>query len=372
MNELLLSSATVIILFMLIANWRFAVVSAVIVAVIGYTIGIQTALIIFVGYGSLLLVIEAGTALIIGLVLTGLYSLVGLEYTIIIISLTITILSMLIFIALSEGQTSRSTAIRDFGTILLAGLLSGVSTFVSRIEAVGTIPSSRQFFKRGFSYFPGENFTKETREDFVNRGAQYIQEDALNVQKSKEKLVQDIQVAHNNSGQFLSDGESNIALALAVISFIPFITENVIRSFWFTSPEWVGAVLSVAILTAVSLRHATLDVVLYHDVTANEDQEKLVMMSEWNQYLSNGAKVLRAITLFRAIKAISTTAYDHYLDWVLEESIKRDGVDSMGLLSQWRELMCFVTADRRDISPAEASKQLFSENIFEDSVKKPT
>lgn len=356
---------------MLIVNWRFAVVSAGIVAIIGYVTGIQTALILFVGYGSLLLVIEAGTALIIGLVLTGLYSLVGLKYTITVIGLVIAALSISMLIALSGGQTSRSTAIKDFGTVILAGLLSGVSTFVSRIEAVGTIPSSRQFFKKGFSYFPGEKFTKNTREDFVNRGAQYIQEDTLEVQNSQQTLVQDIRVAHNNAGQFLSDGESNIALALAVISFVPFIPENVARLFWFTTPEWVGAVLSMAILIAVGLRHAALDVVLYHDVTADEDQERLVMMAEWNQYLSNGAKVLRAIALFRAIKAISTTAYDHYLDWVLEESIKRDGVDSIGLLSQWRELMCFVTADRRDISPAEASKQLFGENIFEDSVKKP-
>jgi len=272
-------------------------------------------------------------------------------------------------IALSDGQTSRLEAIKDFTTILLAGLLSGISTFVSRIEAVGTIPSPQQFFKIGFSWFPGENFTKKTREDFVNQGAKYVQEDALEVEKSQETLARDIRVAHDNAGRFLSNGESNIALALAVISFLSFIPQNIARIIWFSSPEWIGAIFSVAILIAVGLRHAALDAVLYHDVTANEDQERLVMMSEWNQYLSNGAKVLRAIALFRAIKAISTTAYDYYLDWVLEESIKREGASPVGLVSQWRELMCFVTADRRGISPSEASKQLFDENIFEDSVE---
>ncbi|MBB6645039.1 hypothetical protein [Halobellus ruber] len=367
MNTLLFSSATVVLLFLLIVNWRVAVVSAGLVAILAYFIGTHSALILFVGYGVLLLFIEAGTALLVGLALVGLSSLVGLRLAIVVIISIAVLLSFLLILSLSKGQKSKTGGITDFGIILLSGLLSGVSTFTSRIEAVGTFPSPRRLFKKLFSWFPGEDFTRNAREDFVERGASYVREGAVDVDKSPERLAQEVRVAHNNAGELLSDGEANIALLLAVFSLFPFLPENLSPPLWLTPPEWAGVVLSVTILVGVSLRDAALDAVLYYDVSASEGEERLLVMSDWNQYLSNGSKVLRAIALLRGISAISTTAYDHYLDWVLEESVKGDGASTIGLVSQWRELTCFVIADRREISPSKASQQLFNEDVFEQS-----
>ncbi|MFD1601046.1 hypothetical protein [Halobellus rarus] len=367
MNTLLLSSATIVLLFLLIVNWKFAIVSASFVAIFAYFLGPQSALILLVGYGALLLFIEAGTALFVGIVLIGLSSLVGLRLAITILVFVAVLLSFLLVLGLSEGQKSQTKGITDFGILLLSGLLSSVSTFVSRIEAVGTLPSPRQLFKKVFSWFPGADFTREVREDFVQRGASYVRKGTVDVNKSPERLANEVRAAHNNAGQLLSDGEANIALLLAIISLFPFLPENLSPPLWLTPPEWAGIVLSVTILFGVSFRDAALDAVLYHDVSASEGQERLVVMSDWNQYLSNGSKVLRAIALLRGMRAISTTAYDHYLDWVLGESVKGDGASTIGLVSQWRELACFVRADRQEISPSKASKQLFSEDIFEES-----
>ncbi|MFB6197557.1 MAG: hypothetical protein ABEI52_04720, partial [Halobacteriaceae archaeon] len=126
MNTVLLSSATVILLFLLIVNWRFAMVSAGVVAILAYFIGTQSALILLVGYGILLLFIEAGTALIVGLVLVGLASLVGLGLSVAIVIFIAVILSFLLVLGLSEGQKSPAKGVKDFGVILLSGLLSGV------------------------------------------------------------------------------------------------------------------------------------------------------------------------------------------------------------------------------------------------------
>jgi hypothetical protein len=123
----------------------------------------------------------------------------------------------------------------------------------------------------------------------------------------------------------------------------------------------------MTLLIAVGLRQAALDVVLYQDVTENEGRERLAAISAWNQYMSNGAKILKVLAQFRAIKSISPTASSYYLEWAFRESVTGDGADTFGLISQWKELMCFAVADRQEISPREASKELpFSIEKFEE------
>ncbi|MFB6197556.1 MAG: hypothetical protein ABEI52_04715, partial [Halobacteriaceae archaeon] len=98
----------------------------------------------------------------------------------------------------------------------------------------------------------------------MERGASYVRKDTVDVEKSPEKLAREVRVAHDNAGQFLSDGEANIALILAIISLFPFLPESLSPPIWLTPPEWAGAILSVTILFAVGLRDAAIDAVLYH------------------------------------------------------------------------------------------------------------
>lgn len=229
---------------------------------------------------------------------------------------------------------------------------------MNRIELIGTLSSPRRGFESIYSLYPGSQFTQELREDFVDIGTEYVRKGAVEIEKSSDSLAKEAREAYNDAGQLLSDGETNIALALVVISLLPFLPENLSPPAWLTPPTWTGAALSITLLIAVGLRQAALDVVLYRDVTNDEDRERLAAISAWNQYMSNGAKILKVVAQFRAIRSISPTASNYYLEWAFKESVSGDGADTFSLISQWKELMCFAIADRREISVREAAKEL--------------
>ncbi|WP_209309490.1 hypothetical protein [Haloarcula amylovorans] len=136
---------------------------------------------------------------------------------------------------------------------------------------------------------------------------------------------------------------------------------------WLIPPNWIGGVLSLVLIFAVGLRLVALDAVMYQDVSEEEDPEKLLVMSSWNQSMSNGTQIVKTLAELKAIRAISETAYDFYLGWALEESLKQDGVSTFDLLQHWKKFVCFVMADLKQTSPIEASQSLFGRNIFESS-----
>lgn len=355
------------LLFFTLLNWRFSAILGVITSVIAFVFGPTTALTIFVGYSVLVLFFEPGTAIVLGAGILVPSYFIGLESALLILFSILTFIFILLVFALSDGQRSIRKGFGDAVDALFAVLLTLFSTFVNRIELIGTLSSPRRGFESIYSWYPGSQFTRELREGFVEIGTEYAREGTIEIEKSSDVLAKEAREAYNNAGQFLSDGETNIAVALVVVSFLPFLPNILSPPVWLTPPTWTGAVLSTTLLIAVGLRQAALDVVLYQDVTVSEGQERLAAISAWNQYMSNGAKILKVLAQFRAIKTISPTASSYYLKWVFRESITGDGADTFGLISQWKELMCFAIADRQEISPNEASKELpFSIEKFED------
>lgn len=355
------------LVFFTLLNWRLSAILGVITSLIAFIFGPTTALTIFVGYSVLVLFFKPGTAIILGAAILMPSYFVGLDATLLILLLSLVLIFILLVFALSDGQKSIRTGFDDALDTLFALLLTVFSTFVNRIELIGTLSSPRRGFQSIYSWYPGSQFTKELREDFVEIGTENVREGTIEIEKSPDVLAKEAREAYDNAGQLLSDGETNIALALVVVSFLPFLPNNLSPPAWLTPPTWTGAVLSVTLLIAVGLRQAALDVVLYQDVTEDESRERLAAISAWNQYMSNGAKILKVLAQFRAVKSISPTASNYYLNWAFRESITGDGADTLGLISQWRELMCFTIADRQEISLREASKQLpFSIKKFEE------
>jgi hypothetical protein len=344
-------------LLFVVFNWRFSIILAALLAALAYAIGLQSTLLIFVGFGVLTLFLKPGIALLILSISLALGSVVGLEMAIGLLLLISGLLFVMVTLALSDGPGIR-IGFKDSLTILSVGLSSVFSTFVNRIELIGTLPSPRLGFQSFFSLYPGLTFTKELREEFVETASEYVRTGEVEVEKSPEVLAREVQQAYNNSGQFLSDGEGNLALVLALISILPVLPGVVSPPVWMLPPAWVGVAISLALLVAVGLRQAALEVVLYQEAVESDGRERLAAMRDWNRYMSNGAKIVQSLAMFKAIDRISPTATQFYLEWVFNKSITGGGVDAVDLVGQWKVLMCLVIADRQDITPEEAGQQL--------------
>lgn len=354
-----------VFLLFVVFNWRLSIVPAVLLAALSYVIGLQSALLIFIGFGILILFLEPGTALLLLSITLAIGSIVGLEMAIVLLLLISGVLFLLLVLALSDGPGIR-TGFKDSLTILSVGVSSVFSTFVNRIEVIGTLPSPRLGFKSLFSLYPGLTFTRQLRDEFVEIASEYVRSGEVEVEESPETLAREVQQAYNDAGQFLSDGEGNLALVLALISILPILPDVVSPPVWMLPPAWLGVAVSLSLLVAVGLRQAALDVVLYQEAVESDGKERLVAMRDWNRYMSNGAKIVQSLAMFNAIDSISATASQFYLEWVFDESVTEDGIDAFDLLEQWKVLMCLVIADRQNITPKEASQQLsFSTGLEE-------
>ena len=346
-----------VFLMLTLFNWRFSIVLGVILAALSYVIGLQSALLVFVAFGILILFVEAGIALLLLTITLVLGSIVGLEGAILLLLIILGILFLLLIIALSDGPGIR-IGIKDSLTILSIGVSSAFSTFVSRIELIGRLPSPRLGFRFFFSLYPGLTFTRQLRDEFVETASEYVKRGEVKVEESPETLAREVQQGYNDAGRFLSDGEGNLAIILALISILPILPDEISPPVWMLPPAWLGVVISLSLLVAVGLRQAALDVVLYEEAVESDGKERLVAMRDWNRYMSNGAKIVQSLAMFKTIDSISPTASQFYLEWVFDESVTGNGVDAFDLIDQWKVLMCFVVADRQDITPKEASQQL--------------
>lgn len=142
-----------VFLFFVIVNWRFSIILTFLLAALVSMIGLQSALLIFVGFGILILFLEPGVALLLLSITLAIGSVAGLEMAIVLLLLISGLLFLLLTLALSDGPGVR-TGFRDSLTILSVGVSSALSTFVNRIEWVGTLPSPRLGFKSLFSQYP--------------------------------------------------------------------------------------------------------------------------------------------------------------------------------------------------------------------------
>ena len=253
MSSFLNVAAFGLFVFFVVFNWRLSIVLSILFGVLAYTIGFQTALLIFVGFGVLILFLEPGIALLLTSFTLGLGSLVGLRMAIVILFLLLVVLFTLLVLALSDGPGIR-VGFRDSLALLSVGLSSGLSTFVNRIELIGTLPSPQLFFKSLFSRYPGLEFTRQFRETFVETMTEYAEDGEIEVEESQETLAHEVREAYDCAGQLLSNGEGNLALILVIISILPFLREMISQPVWMLPPKAFRAALSIAFRIAVRRR----------------------------------------------------------------------------------------------------------------------
>lgn len=121
----------------------------------------------------------------------------------------------------------------------------------------------------------------------------------------------------------------------------------------------------MALVLVVTLRLSALDLVLVRDPDETEELTRLAVYRDWNDTMSNGVEVVKTLLMFRAMRSINDSAYDFYLDWVFERNINGEGVGTIELLLELRRPMsAFHIAEREDITPSQASRELYGWDIL--------
>lgn len=276
----------------------------------------------------------------------------------------IAVIGLLCALLLGGIYMVRRSVTGAFAVFLSIGFV-GFSWFLSRFsklaDSLGRLFPCSQIFSWLLTLYPGQNFIERTREDIVQRGAEYIEEGKVDVEmdRSGTQLVNEAHMHAKRAGIHLSNGEVFIGIVLAVISIRPFPFT------WVNPPTWVGAVLSVTFVVVVMLRLTAVNALLYHQPTLDQGIARLHVMRDWNNAVSNGVSAWWYLTLIRAMTNVSEDGYHFYLDWVLREAIVGSGADKLDVwVSLWKPLRSFNEADVRGITPSEASKLLYGVDVF--------
>lgn len=269
-----------------------------------------------------------------------------------------------LYVALVWFRRSLWVALVDIGALCLVTVGWGISKFATAIRKLGTIISFMAWVKAVLGLYPGKDFIKNRREDVVQRGIKYHERGEVEIEDSPETLARDTRQAYDEAGRRLSNGEAALGLTLTGVTLLPSNSPTVPYSELLSSPA-VGASLSVALVLVVTLRLSALDMVLVRDPGDSEELARLAVYRDWNRTMSSGAEVVKVLLMFRVMRSINDSAYDFYLDWVLEKGINGEGAGRIELLLELRRPMfAFHIAEREGISPSEASRELYGWDVF--------
>ncbi|QLG62644.1 hypothetical protein [Halorarum salinum] len=249
-------------------------------------------------------------------------------------------------------------------TVYLSLWFVGVNWVLSRLSEVaylsGRLIPISQIFEWFLHLYLSRDFIENTRENVVQRGADYIERGEVDVEmdRSGKELVQEAQAHADRAGIPLSNGEMIIGVAFAMISIRtpPFA--------WANPPTWVGVVLSVTLVVVVMLRSTAVDALLYRSPSVDEGVARLYAIRAWNSQVASGLSAWYKLTQIRGMTEISEEAYYFYLDWVLRERIMGSGVTKYSVLRLRKPIISFIIAEVDDITPSEASLQLFDQDVF--------
>lgn len=350
-----------------VLNWKAALFLSAITSILILVVGWSTALLLVSGFGLLLLTFNRNSALILGATILTISHFTNVATAVSLLILVVVVVILLLAIILSVGLNSIQGGLMRASTFALALIVGRFSILVKRIELLGAAFPVSKIFSGGFSIYPGSNFVKSFRADFVSRGSHFVREGIAEVDKTPNELAKETRRAYDNSGRLLSEGEATLAFVLLVISILSHLPNGLSPPQWVTPPDWLGTMLSIFLLLAVGLRTAALDEIMYQDVTKENDFSELAAMHAWNLHMSNGTQILKTLLEFKAIATISPKASDFYLDWALGESFEGDGVSTLGLISQTDKLMALAWSDILGESPEESSQRIFGKNVFKGS-----
>jgi hypothetical protein len=227
------------------------------------------------------------------------------------------------------------------------------STVARLVRIVGWIFRFTSLYRVIFSIYPGSEFAAERREDFISRGVEYIDRGVVEVDRDSNELAREIRRIYDESGTQLSDGEAFFGFSLAIVGYFSL------------GPELLTTSLSVALALAVALRISALDSVMYVDPDSNESPKRLKVMLGWNRAMSNGAKILFTLGIFRFLMSVDARLYEIYLDRTFAASVAGDGLDRRDLPAElWRPFQAILRGRMKEMDPEKMSMELYDENVF--------
>lgn len=296
------------------------------------------------------------------LVITGHY-LLGLIGWVGIAGSVLVFLSVLLA-ALVSFRGSVMVGIKDFLAFCLVFAGWVVSKIAGAIRRLGSIFSLLTWTIGGLGQYPGRGFIEDRREDLVQRGIRYYEQQSEENKEDPENHARQIRACYANAGRSLSNGEAVLGITLAVVVLLPSsspITEVVP---WIHSPLIIAG-LSAALVFIVTIRLAALDLVLIRDPPTSAHPARLAVYAAWNQTMSSGTELVKLLFMIRVVHTISESAYEFYLDWVFDRNFNGNGVGQIELIHELRRpLIAFIFAEWDNVSPVEASKNHFGWNVY--------
>jgi len=244
----------------------------------------------------------------------------------------------------------------EFGLVAVGWV---VSKFATAIRRLGAIVSFMSWVKGTLGLYPGRRFIDNRREGIVERGIKHVERSDVEITDSREILVQEAREAYDEAGRQLSNGEAVLGLTLAGVTLLPPDTLFVPYSELLSSSA-VGAGLSIVLVFVVAIRLSALDLVLARDPDPTVNKARLAVYRDWNQAIAGRTDVVKIFLMFRVMYRISDSAYEFYIDWVFERVINEEGAGKVELIRELpRPVFAFYFAERDDMPPSEASKEMF-------------
>ena len=271
---------------------------------------------------------------------------------------------VVLYAALVWFRRSLLKALADLGALGLAATGWAISKFATAIRRLGSLLSFMSWIKAGLGFYPGRQFIEKRREDLIQRGVEHYERGNIEINESPETLAQEARQEYDKAGRRLSNGEAILGIALAGVLLLP-SNASVIPITELLNSQIIGSVLSISLVLVVALRLSALDMVLVRDPSVEENLARLAGYREWNRTMTSGAEVVKSLLMFRAMHSINESAYDFYLDWVFERNINGEGVGLIEVIHEvWRPLFAFHIAERDEMTPTQASRELFGWNVF--------
>lgn len=267
------------------------------------------------------------------------------------------IMILFLYIAFAFFRGSAWKAFLDLIEIVAVVVSYLLSFFASVVRIFGKLFPFTSSYEWLFNKYPGSNFAEERREEFIQRGIAHIEREEYEIEQSPHELVQEIQSSSKTASRQLSDGEALFGFALAAVGYFSI------------GPKVLATFLSFGLALAVAARLTALNTVLFKNPDLNESPKRLLVMDAWNRAMSNGVKILSALTMFRFIRRLDERFYELYLDRILDRSFKDDIGKLEAGQSIYRPFLAVVVAKNKGLSPSEASQELFSENVFDTTVE---
>lgn len=264
---------------------------------------------------------------------------------------------LFLYIAFAFFRGSAWKAFLDLIEIVAVVVSYLLSFFASVVRIFGKLFPFTSSYEWLFNKYPGSNFAEERREEFIQRGIAHIDREEYEIEQSPHELVQEIQSSSKTASRQLSDGEALFGFALAAVGYFSI------------GPKVLATFLSFGLALAVAARLTALNTVLFKNPDLNESPKRLLVMDAWNRAMSNGVKILSALTMFRFIRRLDERFYELYLDRILDRSFKDDIGKLEAGQSIYRPFLAVVVAKNKGLSPSEASQELFSENVFDTTVE---